>query len=39
MDITQMDTDTYTHIHFAFATISTDYKVKMTDGVKKQFDK
>jgi chitinase len=39
MDITQMDTKTYTHIHFAFATVSKDYKVAMTDGVKAQFDK
>ena len=39
MDITQMDTETYTHIHFAFATIGKDYSIAMTDGVKKQFDK
>ncbi|KAL5425231.1 hypothetical protein PMIN04_002728 [Paraphaeosphaeria minitans] len=39
MDITQMDLNTYTHIHFAFATISTDFKVNMTKGVKEQFDK
>jgi chitinase len=39
MDVTQMDLNTYTHIHFAFATISKDYKVAMSDGVKDQFEK
>lgn len=39
MDITQMDLDTYSHIHFAFATISSDFTVKMAEGVKDQFDK
>jgi hypothetical protein len=34
MDISQMDFKKYTHIHFAFATISKDYTVSMTDGVK-----
>jgi GH18 family chitinase len=34
-----MDTETYTHIHFAFATIGRDYKVVMADSVKEQFDK
>jgi GH18 family chitinase len=39
MDVTQTDNKTYTHIHFAFATISKDYRIAMTDGVKEQLDK
>lgn len=39
MDITQFDLETFTHIHFAFATISADFKVTMPEGVKEQFDK
>ena len=39
MDITQFDLETFTHIHFAFATISTDFKVSLPEAVKNQFDK
>ena len=39
MDITQFDLKTYTHIHFAFATITRDFKVNLTGSVKEQFDK
>ncbi|KAK0651160.1 hypothetical protein B0T16DRAFT_453662 [Cercophora newfieldiana] len=39
MDITQFDTKTFTHIHFAFATISNDYQVLLPGKTKEQFDK
>jgi chitinase len=39
MDITQMNLKKYTHVHFAFATISNVYTVSMTDAVKEQFEK
>ncbi|KAH6687769.1 hypothetical protein F5X68DRAFT_239170 [Plectosphaerella plurivora] len=40
MDITEFDDSRYTHIHFAFATITTDFKVNVTAGeVGKQFAK
>jgi hypothetical protein len=39
IDITQMDTKKYTHIHFEFATVSANYKVAMGEGVQEQLDK
>lgn len=40
MDISQFDDTRYTHIHFAFATITTDFKVNVTTGVVgEQFEK
>lgn len=39
MDATQLDSNHYSHIHFAFATISSDFKVSMATNVKEQFDK
>ncbi|KAI0545346.1 hypothetical protein F4679DRAFT_561711 [Xylaria curta] len=39
MDITQFDVGTFTHIHFAFATITSDFKVSLSGVVKEQFDK
>ncbi|KAM0324454.1 hypothetical protein ACHAQA_008236 [Verticillium albo-atrum] len=40
MDISQFDDTRYTHIHFAFATITPDFKVNVTTGiVGKQFEK
>lgn len=36
MAILQIDTSKYTHLHFAFATITTDYKVNIS-GVEAQF--
>ena len=38
MDVTQIDTTELTHIHFAFATITEDFKVTVAD-VQEQFDK
>lgn len=38
MDISQFDTNEYTHLHFAFATITPDFKVNIT-GVQDQFNK
>lgn len=29
MDISQVDTKAYTHIHFAFAVITSDFKVSL----------
>lgn len=34
-DITQFDTSKYTHIHFAFATLSSDYKPEIGDILTK----
>ena len=39
MDVAQFYFKLFTHIHFAFATISTDFKVTITADVKDQFDK
>jgi len=39
MDIEQFDTKTFTHIHFAFATISNDYQVLLPGKTKEQFEK
>jgi chitinase len=38
MDISQFDTNYYTHVHFAFATITPDFKVNIS-GVEDQFNK
>lgn len=39
MDASQIDTDTYTHIHFAFATFDEDWEVQMGDDDQQdQFD-
>lgn len=41
MDVSQINaggSETYSHIHFAFATITTDWKVDITK-VQSQFDK
>lgn len=32
MDASQIDTKKYTHLHFAFANISEEYKVSDEDG-------
>ena len=37
MDVDQINTDKYTHIHFAFAAVTADFKVDISK-VKKQFD-
>lgn len=38
MDISNFDTETYTHVHFAFGSITNDYQVSVAD-VQDQFDK
>jgi len=38
MDVDEINTKKYTHIHFAFATITTDFKVDISK-VQTQFDK
>lgn len=38
MDVTDIDTSAYTHIHFAFAEVTRDFKVDISK-VQKQFDK
>lgn len=38
MDISSFNTDAYTHVHFAFATITEDFKVDVSK-VQGQFDK
>ncbi|KAJ5121672.1 uncharacterized protein N7515_009633 [Penicillium bovifimosum] len=38
MDITNFDTGSYSHLHFAFASITTDYDINVTT-VQGQFDK
>lgn len=38
MDISQFNPDWYTHVHFAFATITPDFKVNIS-GVEDQFNK
>ncbi|KAJ3495624.1 hypothetical protein NLG97_g3256 [Lecanicillium saksenae] len=38
MDVTDIDTSMYTHIHFAFAEVTRDYNVDISK-VQKQFDK
>ncbi|KAK2782279.1 hypothetical protein FQN53_000095 [Emmonsiellopsis sp. PD_33] len=38
MDVTEIDTTELTHIHFAFATVTEDFKVTAAD-VQEQFDK
>ncbi|PGH08766.1 hypothetical protein AJ79_05865 [Helicocarpus griseus UAMH5409] len=38
MDVTEIDTTELTHIHFAFATVTEDFKVTIA-GVQEQFDK
>lgn len=38
MDVDQIDTSKYTHIHFAFANITTDFKVDIS-GAKDQFNR
>ncbi|GFF93568.1 killer toxin subunits alpha/beta [Aspergillus udagawae] len=37
MDVGQIDTDKYTHIHFAFADVTKDFNVDIS-AVKEQFD-
>ncbi|KFY17053.1 hypothetical protein V492_00913 [Pseudogymnoascus sp. VKM F-4246] len=39
MDVTQFNWVAFTHLHFAFATISNDFKVTLAAEVKGQFDK
>ncbi|OAA59939.1 Glycoside hydrolase, subgroup, catalytic core [Cordyceps fumosorosea ARSEF 2679] len=38
MEVTAVDTDKYTHIHFAFATVTSAFAVDISDS-KDQFDK
>jgi chitinase len=38
MEISQFDAGAYSHVHFAFATITPDFKVNIS-GVQAQFDK
>jgi chitinase len=38
MDVTQVDPKNFTHIHFAFATLTPDFKVNIT-GLEDQFSK
>ncbi|KAJ5442294.1 Peptidoglycan-binding Lysin subgroup [Penicillium cf. griseofulvum] len=38
MDVTDIDTTKFTHIHFAFANITEDFQVDVSDS-KEQFDK
>lgn len=38
MDVTSFDTSAHTHLHFAFATITSDYTVD-TSKIKDQFEK
>jgi GH18 family chitinase len=38
MDISQFNSSAYSHVHFAFATITADFKVNVS-GVRDQFDK
>jgi GH18 family chitinase len=37
MDVGQIDTNKYTHIHFAFADVTKDFNVDIS-AVKEQFD-
>ena len=37
MDVNQIDTDKYTHIHWSFANVTKDFKVDIS-GAKEQFD-
>lgn len=39
MDVDQIDTSIYTHIHFAFANLTPDFKVDISDqNIKDQFE-
>jgi chitinase len=38
MDVTEIDTSQYTHVHLAFATISTSFDVDVS-GIQAQFDR
>ncbi|KFY07990.1 hypothetical protein V492_06644 [Pseudogymnoascus sp. VKM F-4246] len=39
MDVDQIDTSIYTHIHFAFANLTPDFKVDISDeNIKNQFE-
>lgn len=39
MSVDEIDTSFYTHIHFAFANVTTDFRPEITDpSVKEQFD-
>lgn len=39
MDVNEVNTKKYSHIHFAFATITTDFKVSIAKEVQTQFGK
>ena len=38
MDVTEIDEETYTHIHFSFGTITDSFEINVKD-VQEQFDK